>query len=484
LRGPPSPSWLFGVTRTLAGPPAAGLLYERWAEEYGSVYSIPCELGQSCVVLCDPKAIQHFYACETREYVHTTLLRTFVERILGRSLFWAEGETHRRHKKLLAPAFRPAAVKDLLPIVNSSALKFAAAWDQLITPNRSPEIDVRDWYDTIGSAGVGLDFGTLRGRRSGVVEAINSLSGLHTDFVAIIQFATSLVTPAVLKFPTTFSRVYKQLDTSLNHVVSEVCEPSALGLGNGEAGGRSVIHHLLENNDLQLMKVPEEIRSQLKLLLLTGYVTTANCLTWCLVELCRQPDIQHKLREELSALPGSQLSWERLTNELPYLDAVIHETLRLHPPLPFTTRVAAQDDIIPLTAPIVTASGAVIDQVFVTKGQLVTVPIYTMNTSTIFWGPDAKEFNPDRFLDQERIPEQIPGHRHILTFVHGQRMCPGRHYALAEMKASVALHMLIQNYVFELLDGPGSKVDVVGDMASVPGVPGGDGDCVPLKVRR
>lgn len=83
LRGPPSPSWLFGVTRTLAGPPAAGLLYERWAEEYGSVYSIPCELGQSCVVLCDPKAIQHFYACETREYVHTTLLRTFVERIVS-----------------------------------------------------------------------------------------------------------------------------------------------------------------------------------------------------------------------------------------------------------------------------------------------------------------------------------------------------------------------------------------------------------------
>ena len=61
-----------------------------------------------------------------------------------------------------------------------------------------------------------------------------------------------------------------------------------------------------------------------------------------------------------------------------------------------------------------------------------------MNTASRFWGPDAKEFNPDRFLDEERIPKQVPGHRHILTFVHGQRMCPGRHYALAEIKASVS----------------------------------------------
>lgn len=72
----------------------------------------------------------------------------------------------------------------------------------------------------------------------------------------------------------------------------------------------------------------------------------------------------------------------------------------------------------------------------VAKGQLVTVPIHAMNTSSRLWGPDAQEFNPDRFLDEARLPKQMPGHRHILTFVHGQRVCPGRHYALAELKVS------------------------------------------------
>ena len=77
------------------------------------------------------------------------------------------------------------------------------------------------------------------------------------------------------------------------------------------------------------------------------------------------------------------------------------------------------------------------DEVYVAKGQVVTVPIYAMNTSSSWWGADAKEFHPDRFLNEERVPEQIPGPRHILTFVHGQRMCPGRHYAITELKVSL-----------------------------------------------
>ena len=59
-----------------------------------------------------------------------------------------------------------------------------------------------------------------------------------------------------------------------------------------------------------------------------------------------------------------------------------------------------------------------------------------MNTSSRLWGADAEAFNPDRFLGEARAPKQIPGHKHILTFAHGQRMCPGRHYALAQLKVS------------------------------------------------
>lgn len=86
LRGPPNPSRLFGATKRLAESPGSGRLYEQWAEEYGSVFSMPCGLGRSCIVLCDPTAIQHFYTRETRVYVHTSLLRAFTERVVSEML--------------------------------------------------------------------------------------------------------------------------------------------------------------------------------------------------------------------------------------------------------------------------------------------------------------------------------------------------------------------------------------------------------------
>ena len=65
------------------------------------------------------------------------------------------------------------------------------------------------------------------------------------------------------------------------------------------------------------------------------------------------------------------------------------------------------------------------------------MPIGYMNTSTALWGADAREFRPERWLDADGIPrgaQAIQGHRHLLTFVDGQRMCLGRGFALAEFK--------------------------------------------------
>ena len=59
---------------------------------------------------------------------------------------------------------------------------------------------------------------------------------------------------------------------------------------------------------------------------------------WALIELSRHPDIQDKLRAELLAF-GANPTYDQLSNSLPYLDAVVHETLRMHPPVPDFTRM-------------------------------------------------------------------------------------------------------------------------------------------------
>ena len=161
---------------------------------------------------------------------------------------------------------------------------------------------------------------------------------------------------------------------------------------------------------------------------------------WALIELSRKPETQARLREELKEqFPASDPSWEQLTNGagLHYLDAVVHEILRMHAPLAVTTRVAAKDDVIPLARPLRLPNGELTDHVAVAKGQEVAVPIGYINTAKEFWGEDAGEFRPERWLTPEGLPkkaQEVQGHRHLLTFVDGHRMCLGRGFALAEFK--------------------------------------------------
>ena len=84
-----------------------------------------------------------------------------------------------------------------------------------------------------------------------------------------------------------------------------------------------------------------------------------------------------------------------------------------------------------------TADGQMVSSITVPKGSIVLVPAHAMNRSTKFWGADAKEFKPERWLAPDGIPkaaQEIQGHRHLLTFADGSRICLGRHFALAEFK--------------------------------------------------
>jgi cytochrome P450 len=96
-----------------------------------------------------------------------------------------------------------------------------------------------------------------------------------------------------------------------------------------------------------------------------------------------------------------------------------------------------EDDVIPLSAPLQTADGRMVDRISIAAGQTVSIPIRTMNRSTSMWGADAKEFKPQRWLEEGGIQErakEIQGHRHLLTFVDGPRACLGKTFALVEFK--------------------------------------------------
>jgi len=170
---------------------------------------------------------------------------------------------------------------------------------------------------------------------------------------------------------------------------------------------------------------------------------------------------------------------------LPYLDAVVHETLRLHPPGEAMIRVADEDEIIPLSSPLTLASGRTVESISVPKGTILTSPFTYINTCEAFWGPDAKQFVPERWLQQDdpSKAKDLGGHRKLYTFSDGPRICLGKTFALAEFKA--ALLILVRNFAFELPDGPSTKVQI--SRASVfprPKLAGEVGCDLPMRVRQ
>lgn len=100
------------------------------------------------------------------------------------------------------------------------------------------------------------------------------------------------------------------------------------------------------------------------------------------------------------------------------------------------------DDVIPLSKPIRTRSGKLVDRITVAKGTYVSVSSLSINRSKAFWGLDAKEFKPERWIGEDGIPaeaKEIQGHRHLLTFIDGPRTCLGKGFAIAEFKVRIRI---------------------------------------------
>ncbi|KAL5488430.1 hypothetical protein ACEPAI_6548 [Sanghuangporus weigelae] len=497
LNGPHSSSWLFGVTMDVFYGDT-GALFEKWAKEYGPVYQIPAALGEKTTVLTDPRAIAHFYSKETYTYVNSDFSKQMIDNIIGKGLLWAEGDSHRRQRRTLSPAFTNAAIRTLTPVFFDSGYKVKAAWDSIIASSGSEEtvIDVQKWMncvslDSIGIAGFGHDFGALYGRHSTIEEVFDAFGTRPPAGLMVLTILLGPALPILTKLPGKRASLVSKLHKTMQEVSEALLERSRKEkelAGISSDTSRSIIGSLLraEDSTSDLRLTEEEVLAQMRVLLVAGYETTSISLTWALIELSLHPDKQDKLREELSEFANRDPTYDQLMNSLPYLDAVAREVIRLHPPVEQTGRIATCDDVVPLSVPITTATGERVDHITLARDTSIIVPIRAINRSEEIWGPDAKEFKPERWLNSEsgltEKAKEIHGYHHILSFIDGPRTCLGRPFAIAEFKS--VLSVLIRNYAFGLRDGPDTKIDLVTSILPRPKVVGEEGYAMPMRVRR
>ncbi|KAF2157591.1 cytochrome P450 [Myriangium duriaei CBS 260.36] len=175
------------------------------------------------------------------------------------------------------------------------------------------------------------------------------------------------------------------------------------------------------------------IRSELLNILLAGRDTTASLLTNVWWIMSKHQNIWNKLKAEVELLGGRHPTFEEM-REMKYLQAILKESLRLHPQVAFNFREAVVDTVLPLGGGPDGKSPCL-----VRKGQNVSWSNYAMHRRTDFFGEDAAEFRPERWIDEGLRPgwEYLP-------FNGGPRICLGQQFALNE--ASYTTVRLVQEF--------------------------------------
>jgi cytochrome P450 len=168
----------------------------------------------------------------------------------------------------------------------------------------------------------------------------------------------------------------------------------------------------------------------------SSHETTSSAFTWATHLLAKYPEVQSRLREEIRAnLPSPSALQDPTTDlagtleNLPYLNAVCNETLRLYPTVPVTIRIATR----PTT----------IHSQHIPQGTRIYIAPWAINRSPDHWGPDANEYRPERWIDPDTGRSNNSGgvssNYSNLTFLHGPRSCIGERFAKSELKALIAV---------------------------------------------
>ncbi|KAF5023611.1 hypothetical protein F66182_4313 [Fusarium sp. NRRL 66182] len=177
----------------------------------------------------------------------------------------------------------------------------------------------------------------------------------------------------------------------------------------------------------------DNITDQLITFLIAGHETTSGTLSFAFYSLLKHPEAYNKVQQEVDEVVGrGPVTVDHLT-KLPYISAVLRETLRLNSPITQFGIEAIEDTFIG-------------GKYLVKKGEVVSALLSRCHVDPVVYGQDAYEFKPERMLDDNfaKLNHDFPNS--WKPFGNGKRACIGRPFAWQE--ALLAMVMLFQNFSF------------------------------------
>ncbi len=374
---------------------------EKRHKRYGDIFKTRL-LGRPAVFMIGSEAAEFVLSSHMDHFSWQDGWPESFKLLLGRSLFLQEGDEHRRNRRLMMPAFHGPALARYVATMEQITQSYLAKWAQ------QQEFV---WYDEFKQLTFDIASQIFLGTPPG------------DDTARLSRLFTTLTNGL---FGLGMRRAIAARNQLLDHLTGVIQQRQQ----NPTDDALSLLIQAQdeEGNRLSLA----EIRAQAMLLLFAGHETTTAMLTWICLELAQHSEILQRAREEQQQLAAhGALNLEQI-GKMPYLDQVLTEIERLHPPIAGGFRGV----IKPFE----------FNGFHVPAGWLLQYSILlTHRQASIYPQPDR--FDPDRFSPDRQEAKQKPFS--LIGFGGGSRICIGMAFAKLEMK--LVLAHLLRGYTWELL---------------------------------
>ncbi|KAJ6553147.1 cytochrome P450 [Mycena capillaripes] len=432
------------------------------AKDIGYSFSVRF-LFQDRIMTADPENIKAILATEFNGFEKGAEFRGLMEPLLGTGVFAADGDMWKFHRQMTRPFFHRERISDF-DLFDHQAENAIGQFKARLREGHAADFQdmvSRFTMDTASSFLFGQD---VRSLDAGLPYPYNVSPSVDATNLPAAQphpsstFATAfqeaqMITALRTRFgqhwplqefwtdrlaaPMGIVRGF--LDPILKEAVAK---KRAAGASEGEKKnelgdrevqeGESLLDHLVNYTDDYTI-----LRDEILNITAAGRDTTASLLTFTTYMLAEHPNVLAKLRDEILRVvgPAQRPTYDNF-RDMKYLRAVLNETLRLYSPVPFNVRTTVH--------PTLFRSSKGGPPLYIPAGTRTPFATILMHRRTDLWGPDALEFDPERFLDERLHKYLTPNPFIFLPFNAGPRICLGQQFAYHE--ASFFLVRLLQTF--------------------------------------
>ncbi|KAJ3507902.1 hypothetical protein NLJ89_g6044 [Agrocybe chaxingu] len=439
------------------GYPGDGLL--ELLELRGPVVNLRV-LWSDLIFTASPQHIKTILATDFQNYVKGERFHFNMESVLGTGVFNSDGEMWKFHRSITRPMFTRERISHF-ELFDRKAMQVISKMRERLREGYAVDFqDVMSRFtldsateflfgNCVESLSAGLPYPhnaayppplprTARG------DAANAFATAFLEAQAIISIRERYgwVWPLAEIFKDKSAEPMRIVNSYIEPIVKEALAKKRAPSEQEkleENDNATLLDHLVRVTD-----DPVVLKDEILNIMIAGRDTTAATLTFIIYFLALYPQVMMRLREEILAKVGhSRRPDYDDVRDMKYLRAVINETLRLYPIVPFNVRES-------INATTWQSDDPSQKPYFIPAGTKTAYSVFMMHRRKDLWGPDAEEFDPDRWLD-ERLKTYVSKNPFIfLPFNAGPRICLGQQFAYNEM--SFMIIRLLQSFRLIELD--------------------------------